>query len=68
MCLYISKLAGIRTAGENVNVEGSGKLSILVFRTAFLMEILAGLCPSEKWGATSCSLFLLWHWPDFVLS
>lgn len=59
----LSKFAEISTAGENVNVEAPGKLSILMFMTVFLMN----LCPSEKWGATSCSLVLHWHCPNFVL-
>lgn len=25
------------------------------------------LCPSEKWGATSCFLVLHWYCPNFVL-
>lgn len=66
VCLYISKFTGI-TAGENVNVEAPEKLSVLVFMTAFLMKILADLCPCEKWGVNSCSLVLHWHWPVFVL-
>lgn len=70
MCLNVSKFEGISTAGEDVNVkiEAPGISSIQVFMTAFLMKILAGVCPSEKWGASSCSLVLHWHWPNFVLT
>lgn len=50
-----------------MNVEAPGKLSALVFMTVFLMKILADLCPGEKWGITSWSLILHWHWPVFVL-